>query len=647
MEAEAAVAAELAASGVHVALVSGLDIARDPRWGRCEECFGEDPSLAASMCQAVIIGMQGRDRSRIGGGGVAVVLKHLAAQGEAVGGRNGQSAIIGSRDLHEIHLPAVEAGVRAGAMGFMAAYNDIDGVPCCANPWLLRDYLRGELGFDGLVMADGLAVDRLRDMSGSIPDSGRVALLSGVDVSLWDDGFTHLVEYADAPDVMASIESAVQRVLNLKRDFGLLATGGDTGFDHAAHDSDRVRLSISGSGQRDGGDLGELCKVTSRYSQRLSQESLVLLKDCGAPDLSVCGIVNHLADGPVVVAGPFADDFACFLGDYTAPQPTGRRASVYSELAETFAATNREVVLLSDCAERERQVLAAASLVVAVLGGTSERAYDSDFAENGAALAVTEHGASGGEGVDAADVSLPWDQDGLIYRLHSQTSAPIVSVIVAGRAHVLTKVLECSAAVIWAGYAGPFGPQAVMKTLKGKNVPSGRMPVTLPSAVGAIPVRYNDRQPADGAYKDAPRPVLRCFGYGIGALRGAKVTGLHTKTTADTLVVSAIVATAAIPARGALNLFVRRMGLLTVPRLAELVGTVYLDMPARSQRHVEWRAPIDWLLRDAGASVRLHLWLDGELSSATMELARGQRRTRQDLQRTRRGDRMQPDPFRP
>ena len=191
-EAEAAVAAELAASGIHIALVSGLDIARDPRWGRCEECFGEDPLMASRMCEAIVTGMQGEHRSKVGRGGVAVVLKHLAAQGEAVGGRNGQSAVLGPHDLHEIHLPPVAAGVRAGALGFMAAYNDIDSVPCCANPWLLEDYLRDQLGFDGIVMADGLAVDRLEDMAGSIPAAGRAALLAGVDVSLWDEGFARL-----------------------------------------------------------------------------------------------------------------------------------------------------------------------------------------------------------------------------------------------------------------------------------------------------------------------------------------------------------------------------------------------------------------------------------------------------------------------
>ena len=228
-QAQEAVAAELAASGVHIALVSGLDMARDPRWGRCEECFGEDPLMASRMCEAIVAGMQGENRSRVGRGGVAVVLKHLAAQGEAVGGRNGQSAIIGTHDLHEIHLPPVVAGVKAGALGFMAAYNDIDSVPCCASPWLLQEYLRDELGFDGIVMADGLAVDRLVDMAGSIPASGRAALLAGVDVSLWDQGFASLERYADDEAVVAAVDRSLRRVLELKAMFGLLPEGCNAG----------------------------------------------------------------------------------------------------------------------------------------------------------------------------------------------------------------------------------------------------------------------------------------------------------------------------------------------------------------------------------------------------------------------------------
>lgn len=237
-----------------------------------------------------------------------MVLKHLAAQGEAVGGRNGQSAVLGPHDLHEIHLPPVAAGVRAGALGFMAAYNDIDSVPCCANPWLLEDYLRDQLGFDGIVMADGLAVDRLEDMAGSIPAAGRAALLAGVDVSLWDEGFARLEEYVDDEQVEAAVDTALRRVLELKAMFGLLPEDGADTAAIAMPDADAIAQATADGREQ---------------AKRMAREAITLINDGrSAVTLdSIRGVLTDAQAGPVIVAGPFADDFGCFLGDYTALCP--------------------------------------------------------------------------------------------------------------------------------------------------------------------------------------------------------------------------------------------------------------------------------------------------------------------------------------
>ena len=259
-EASRAVAAELAASGVHLALVSALDVLRDGRWGRAEETFGEDPLLAAALTRAIVVGMQGEGRDALGGEGVGVVLKHLAAQGEAIGGRNGQSAHIGPHDLAEIHLPPVLAGLDTGAVAFMAAYNDIDGVPCCANHDLLTGLLRERHGFDGIVMADMFAVDRLAGMTGDLPSAGRAGLLAGVDISLCDESFTTLGELAATDErVAAQIDVAVRRVLSLKARFGLLAPARTRGLE-----ADVVRLETARKSARDA-------------SRALAAGSLVLL----------------------------------------------------------------------------------------------------------------------------------------------------------------------------------------------------------------------------------------------------------------------------------------------------------------------------------------------------------------------------------
>lgn len=601
-EAEAAVAAELAASGIHIALVSGLDIARDPRWGRCEECFGEDPLMASRMCEAIVTGMQGEHRSKVGRGGVAVVLKHLAAQGEAVGGRNGQSAVLGPHDLHEIHLPPVAAGVRAGALGFMAAYNDIDSVPCCANPWLLEDYLRDQLGFDGIVMADGLAVDRLEDMAGSIPAAGRAALLAGVDVSLWDEGFARLEEYVDDEQVAAAVDTALRRVLELKAMFGLLPEDGADTAAIAMPDADAIAQATADGREQ---------------AKRMAREAITLINDGrSAVTLdSIRGVLTDAQAGPVIVAGPFADDFGCFLGDYTAPLPADEQSSIYRQLVARLG--KDRVCLAAKPSDVSADRWASAAAVVFVCGSTSERSYDSEFDDNGAAKAVAEYGATCGEGVDLSDIRLPWHQDEMLDEVVALTTAPVVSVAVCGRAHVLTHVIGQSAVTIWVGYAGQYGPQAVADVLiDGAGLP-GRLPVTLPAHPAAIPVRYNDRQSAAHVYKDAAEPVLREFGYGAGSLAGVTFSGMHAdaESRANEVLVQVTAHAGDHKTAGSVNLFAHVSGGRRIPRLAVLVDSVALTLEAGESHAVSFSVPFERLMDEADDNVRVTFALTAALNN--------------------------------
>lgn len=601
-EAEAAVAAELAASGIHIALVSGLDIARDPRWGRCEECFGEDPLMASRMCEAIVTGMQGEHRSKVGRGGVAVVLKHLAAQGEAVGGRNGQSAVLGPHDLHEIHLPPVAAGVRAGALGFMAAYNDIDSVPCCANPWLLEDYLRDQLGFDGIVMADGLAVDRLEDMAGSIPAAGRAALLAGVDVSLWDEGFARLEEYVDDEQVAAAVDTALRRVLELKAMFGLLPEDGADTAAIAMPDADAIAQATADGREQ---------------AKRMAREAITLINDGrSAVTLdSIRGVLTDAQAGPVIVAGPFADDFGCFLGDYTAPLPADEQSSIYRQLVARLG--KDRVCLAAKPSDVSADRWASAAAVVFVCGSTSERSYDSEFDDNGAAKAVAEYGATCGEGVDLSDIRLPWHQDEMLDEVVALTTAPVVSVVVCGRAHVLTHVIGQSAVTIWVGYAAQYGPQAVADVLiDGAGLP-GRLPVTLPAHPAAIPVRYNDRQSAAHVYKDAAEPVLREFGYGAGSLAGVTFSGMHAdaESRANEVLVQVTAHAGDHKTAGSVNLFAHVSGGRRIPRLAVLVDSVALTLEAGESHAVSFSVPFERLMDEADDNVRVTFALTAALNN--------------------------------
>ncbi|GAA1878650.1 glycoside hydrolase family 3 protein [Lapillicoccus jejuensis] len=462
----AAVALGLRQDGVHLALVSALDLLRDPRWGRSEECFGEAPAVAAQHAAALVRGFQGEDRAGIAdGSGVGVVLKHFVAQGAATGGRNGQSAPIGPRELEEVHLPAAVAGVEAGAVGIMAAYDDVDGDPCCGSRALLTDLLRGRLGFDGVVMADGGAVDRLVEMTERRAAAAWRALDAGVDLSLWDESWTLLPRLAADDEVVhAALRRAAGRVLRLKAAFGLLGEGGapTPGAGRAA----RARVELV--------DL----------SRRLAARSLVLV----AGDLPLPTTVDG-RPARVTVTGPYADEHTALLGDYVAPLAPEEQVSVRDALADRVEVVGAGPV----------------DAAVVVVGGTSHRRYDDAFADNGALASIgAGTRATCGEGVDLADLRLPADQLAALDAARASTSGPVAAVVVSGRPHVLDDVLARADVVLVAGYPGPYGAPAVADALLGDLVPSGRLPATWPSGHGSSGVLHDDRYAVDGGL---PRPA--------------------------------------------------------------------------------------------------------------------------------------------
>ncbi|MDP4502457.1 glycoside hydrolase family 3 N-terminal domain-containing protein [Nonomuraea sp. G32] len=607
-EAAAAVAAELAASGVHLALVSALDLLRDPRWGRAEECFGEDPLLAAELTRALVIGMQGGERGAVGRDGVAIVLKHLAAQGEAVGGRNGQSAVIGARDLRELHLPAVRAAVEAGALGFMAAYNDIDGVPCCANRDLLTGFLRGECGFDGIVMADGLAVDRLTAMTGDASAAAVAALEAGVDLSLWDESFTLLEQAAAAdPRVAELVDAACRRVLTLKHRVGLLADSPHAVPAHAvpAHGGS---AAVSGAGERPTRAPRDTLALATRtadgLSRRLARQSLVLLHNAG-------GLLPLDARTlrKVVLAGPNARDITALLGDYVPPLPAQSAAGL--DLALRQALPDAEVTCTPGVPTAAE--LSGSDVVILALGGTSHRTYAEDFAANGA-IAGPAAVATCGEGADLADLSLPGGQDDLVAAVRAQAGCPVAAVVIAGRPHVLTSVLDHTDALLWAGYPGPHGGHAIVDALLGGYEPVGRLPFTAPRHPGAVPVRYNDRHPASGVYLDAPDPVLFPFGSGL-RYRPVLFDRLAAEVHAATVRVSIDVVNPARPeAEGAeviVALFGRRAGGVVLPRLRELLAFRRVTVPPGARTTVVWDLPAARCFAEgAGDRARTDLYVE-------------------------------------
>ncbi|MFE7171213.1 glycoside hydrolase family 3 N-terminal domain-containing protein [Streptomyces sp. NPDC057616] len=599
-EAAAAASAELRARGAHLALVSALDLVRDPRWGRAEECFGEDPYLAARLAEALVEGARKA--------GVGVVLKHFAGQGATVGGRNSAATELGVRELHEIHLAAARAGVAAGVAGVMAAYNEFDGLPCVANAYLLTEVLRERWEFDGIVMADGTAVDRLVRLTGDPVSAGALALEAGCDLSLWDACFPTLGEAVDRGLVSEqALDAAVARVLTLKFRLGLFEQPVPAAPAHPDH--------------RDVGDLGE----------RIARASVTLLDHDGA----VLPLSPEV--GRIAVLGPNADSVAQQIGDYTAPQRPGSGVTVLQGI-RAAAPSGTEVGYARGCdlvgddvsGVPDAIALAAESdVAVLVLGGSSARTDDTAFDPNGAAVtgSGTPSGMTCGEGVDLADVALPAAQLALLDAV-SATGTPVVVVLVQGRPHALPDLTATASAVLSAWYPGPRGGRAVADVLFGNCEPRGRLSVSVPRSAAQLPVFYNGKDHRYRGYVDQSALPRHAFGHGLSytsveygppRLSAPQVAADAPELTCRVTVRN----TGSRTAHETVQLYVRRLsGGTSWPRVRELRGFVSLDIAPGGEAEAVFTVD-----RDTLASVDRSLCLTVEPGEVEVETGPASDRT--------------------
>lgn len=476
---------QLRQMGVDLALISLLDVVRDPRWGRSEECFSEDPYLCSKMAEQVVKAVQDE--------GVSVVAKHFAAQGECTGGINASAARIGERELREIHLPAMKACADAGVDGVMAAYNEIDGVFCHANRHLLTDILRDEMGFEGVVMADGCAIDQLNVVTGDCVHSAAAALRAGVDIGLWDEAYGRLEEALENGYITEEdIDRAVLRVLELKIKRGI--------FKHPLLDENQNQEDYS----------------YEKYPQALeiARESVVLLENRN----EILPLSKE--QRKIAVIGPNADAVYNQLGDYS-PQVKREKCSTVLDGVRSYFGDN--VVYARGCGvfegTQEEQTEAVklaeqSDITILVLGGSSSRFGEVSFDANGAA--ISEHGVSMdcGEGVDTSELSLPIEQRELAEKIFA-TGSKVITVIIGGRAYALDTIAEKSDAVLYAFYPGMQGGKAIAEILFGDVNPSGRLPVSLPRCSGQLPVYYNYKNSYRSMhYYNIPDGAAYTFGYG-------------------------------------------------------------------------------------------------------------------------------------
>lgn len=485
---------EIELSANQMAFVTMLDMARDPRWGRTEEFFGEDPYLVAKYTESGVKGLKTAN--------VLACCKHFCATGDGFGGLNTAEVNIGKRELHDIHLYASEKAVKAGADVFMAAYNTVDGIPAHMNRYLLRDVLRDELGFEGIVLSDGFAVTRAIRQMGYDPATGAAAALkAGVDLSLGDRGAYFYLEDAIRDGLIEEeyLDEAVLRILEKKFELGL--------FDNPYKEDDGSLEAFISSG------------VQQKLSYEAAAEGAVLLKNNGVLPLK--------KDQKVALIGCHADNIYYQLGDYTAIQDVDNAITIKKAFQQTFDSVSYTEgwEFCGNDADMDNAVRLASEsdVVVMTIGGSSARLLaNPQYDDTGAALR-SEYFLDCGEGCDVSDISLPGNQVELIRRIKA-LGKPVVLLLVAGRPYCITEANDLADAVLVTWYGGLHGAPAVCDLLTGVVNPSGKLPVSIPYAPTCLPIYYNrfenesataQKKAYNLTYMDNLRRTLYPFGYGL------------------------------------------------------------------------------------------------------------------------------------
>ncbi|UYV15484.1 glycoside hydrolase family 3 N-terminal domain-containing protein [Porphyrobacter sp. ULC335] len=499
----ALIAEETAARGVHMVLSPVVDVARDPRWGRIEETFGEDPFLVGEMGVASVEGLMGTGTTRkLAPGKVMATLKHMTGHGQPESGNNVAPAQISERTLREMFFPPFEQVVKRTAIdAVMASYNEIDGVPSHANRWLLEDVLRGEWGYQGAVVSDYYAIEDMARLHHIAPDNaaaGEIALLAGVDVDLPEGaGFKDLAKSVREGRVpQAAVDQAVRRLLTMKFNAGL--------FDNPWPD-------LAKALQSNGPEGVALARLAA-------ERSLVLLKNNGALPLALPAAGSGKKP-TIAVIGPNAD-VARLGGYYGEPRASvtplqGIRAAVGSranivhamgvDIVEGDSDWWDDAVVLSDPAENRRRIAQAvevakgADTIVLFIGDTEK---------------TSREGWAANHLGDRTSLDLVGEQNEL-FRAMKALGKPVVVVLINGRPPSYPTIAAEADAILETWYAGEQQGTAIADALIGTVNPGGKMPVSTARNAGQLPMFYNHKPSARRGYLFDEVTPLYPFGWGL------------------------------------------------------------------------------------------------------------------------------------
>lgn len=448
-------AREAATVGINWTFAPMIDIARDPRWGRIAESFGEDVYLSSRLGAAMVQGFQGDDLA--GTGSIAACAKHFAAYGAAESGRDYATANVPEIELRNVYLPPFKAAIDAGVCTIMSSFSELNGVPASGNEFLLRRVLRDEWGFDGFVVSDWDSVRQLRvhGLTDTDAESAFAAVVAGVDMEMEGDAYrNHLAELVAAGRVSVELlDRAVAAILRVKFRLGLL-------------DQPQARREA----------LPPLLDREALETARAAAlQSVVLLKNSGG----VLPLSRH-GPGSVAVLGPLADEPREQLGTWIFDGDPGSAITPLNAIRELVGgsleihharAMDNTRSRVGPLCDEAISIAAKADVIILFLG---------------------EESILSGEAHSRADISLPGDQAELVRRARA-TGKPVVTVIMAGRPLTLTDVIDEVDAMLFAWHPGTMAGPAVADLLFGIESPSGKLPATFPRMVGQVPIYLSQK----------------------------------------------------------------------------------------------------------------------------------------------------------
>jgi beta-glucosidase len=504
---------QMYAVGARQGLSPVLDITRDPRWGRVEETFGEDPYLVARMGTSFIQGLQGEAWNER----VIATAKHLVGYGNGQAGMNWAPPYIPPREMEEVYLFPFKAAVQVGKLqSVMNSYNEVDGIPCAASYELLTERLRHQWGFDGLVVSDYFAVKEIRNthkVTEHMSEAAALALTAGIDVELPSTECygTPLREALNEGRVtMADIDLAVTRSLRMKFQLGLFENPYVEPVTAASHFDTPTQRTLA---------------------RRIAQESMILLKNEG----NLLPLANGISS--MAVIGPHADNTRLLIGDYAYPChvetllamkagdntfniPIPDRLDMVDDFVPMRSPLAALRARLSDTKIQYAKGCDASGNDASGIAAAVEAARNAEIA----ILFVGEKSGlvddcTCGEARDRMTLDLPGVQEELV-RAVVATGTPTVIVLVGGRPLALTWIADHVPAILQAWLPGEEGADAIVDVLTGEVSPGGKLPITVPRGVGQIPTYYRQKPSGGrshwkGPYADGSHLPLWHFGYGL------------------------------------------------------------------------------------------------------------------------------------